>query len=133
MQLIRPTNDTINISQILYSFDLDVCAATFNSKQIIVSFACLQALNPGHTICYAMPTSPSQYMRRVPRLLEHQQRGFNILYPKQFDMNTFLFTRIEDCKETRLERIYRFRRRHFGDNCDCFSIQKQFCEYYRLN
>lgn len=133
MQLIRPTSNTTNISQIIHSFDLDVCAAAFNSKQVIISFACLQALNSGHTTCYAIPTSSSQYMRRVPRLLKYQQRGFNILYPKQFDINAFLATSIQDCKETEPERIYRFRRERFGDNCDDFSIQKQFCEYYQLN
>ncbi|CAF1196993.1 unnamed protein product [Adineta ricciae] len=133
MQLIRPTHTASNVSQIIHSFDLDVCAAAFNSKQVTISFACLQALNSGHATCYDMPTSSSQYMRRVVRLLKYEQRGFNILYPKQFDINTFLSTPIEDCKETQPERIYRFRRRHFGDNCDHFSIQKQFCEYYRLN
>ena len=80
-----------------------------------------------------MPTSSSQYVRRATRLLKYQQRGFNILYPKQFDINAFLFTAIEHCKETQPERIYRFRREHFGDNCDDFSIQKQFCEHDRLN
>jgi hypothetical protein len=133
MQFIRPSNDTINISQIIHSFDLDVCAAAFNSKEVIISFACLQALNTGHTTCYAMPTSPSQYMRRVTRVLKYQRRGFNILYPKEFNINAFLSTRIEDCTEIRPERIYRFRRQHFGDNCDSFSMQKKFCEYYHLN
>jgi hypothetical protein len=110
-----------------------VCAAAFNSRQVIISFGCLQALNSGHTTCYAIPISPSEFMRRVPRLYKYQQRGFHILCPKEFDINAFLATAVEDCKEIRSERIYRFQRQHFGDNCDSFSIQKKFCEYYGLN
>ncbi|UJR13047.1 hypothetical protein I4U23_000073 [Adineta vaga] len=106
MQLIRPSNDMISISQIFHSFDLDVCAAAFNSKEVIISFACLQALNTDHTTCYAMPTSPSQYMRGVTRVLKYQRRGFNILYPKEFNMNAFLSTRIEDCRDVRCQRQY---------------------------
>lgn len=132
IQLIRPTITSINISKILYSFDLDICATAFNAKQVIISFACLQALNSGHTTCYAIPKSPSEFMRRVPRLSKYQHRGFNILCPKEFNINAFLATSIEDCKETRSERLYRFRRRHFGDNCDSFELQKTFCENYAL-
>ena len=80
----------------------------------------------------AVPVSTSQFMRRILRLHKYQQRGYNILCPHEFDINQFLGTSIENCKETRPERIYRFRRRHFGDNCDSFSIQKQFCEHYKL-
>jgi hypothetical protein len=133
MQLIRPTYESINISQIIHSFDLDVCAAAFNSKQVIISFGCLQALNSAHTTCYAIPTSPSQYMRRATRFLKYQRRGFNILCPKEFNIDAFLSTRIEDCAEIRPERIYRFRRQHFGENCDSFCMQTKFCEYYHLN
>ncbi|CAF3941131.1 unnamed protein product [Rotaria magnacalcarata] len=109
-----------------------ICAAAFNSKKVIISFACLQALNSGFTTCYAVPFSTSEFMKRAPRFYKYQQRGFNILIPQQFDINKFLATPVEDCKETRPEQIYRFRRRHFGDNCDSFSIQKKFCEYYNL-
>jgi hypothetical protein len=132
MQLIRPTTTSITISQILHSFDLDVCAAAFNSKQVIISFSCLQALNSGHTTCYAIPISPSEFMRTSARLYKYQKRGFNILCPKDFDINAFLSTAVEDCKEIRPQRIYQFRRQHFGDNCDSFSMQKTFCEYYNL-
>ncbi|CAF1364317.1 unnamed protein product [Rotaria magnacalcarata] len=132
IQLIRPTTTPTNISRIIHSFDLDICAAAFNSKKVIISFACLQALNSGFTTCYAVPFSTSEFMKRAPRFYKYQQRGFNILIPQQFDINKFLATPVEDCKETRPEQIYRFRRRHFGDNCDSFSIQKKFCEYYNL-
>ncbi|CAF2066982.1 unnamed protein product [Rotaria magnacalcarata] len=122
----------ITISRMLHSFDLDICGAAFNSQKVIISFSCLQALNSGHTTCYCIPVTPSQFMRRVPRLYKYQQRGFNILCPHQFDINKFLATRIEDCKESQPERTYRFQRRFFGDNCDSFCIQKKFCEHYRL-
>ncbi|CAF3420621.1 unnamed protein product [Rotaria socialis] len=132
IQLIRPTTTSTNISRIIHSFDLDICAAAFNSKKVIISFACLQALNSDFTTCYAVPFSTSKFTRRAPRLYKYQQRGFNILIPQQFDINKFLATPVEDCKEARPEQIYRFRRTHFGDNCDSFSIQKKFCEYYNL-
>lgn len=122
----------VTISRILHSFDLDICGACFNSKRVFISFACLQALNTGYTTCYAMPLTPSQMMRRVPRLHKYQQRGFNILCPQQFDIDAFLATPIENCSEFQPERAYRFRRRHFGDNCDSFSIQKQFCNHYNI-
>ncbi|CAF3265137.1 unnamed protein product [Rotaria socialis] len=132
LQLIRPTMIPITISRMLHSFDLDICGAAFNSQKVIISFSCLQALNSGHTTCYCIPVTPSQFMRRVPRLYKYQQRGFNILCPHQFDINKFLATCIEDCKESQPERTYRFQRRFFGDNCDSFCIQKKFCEHYRL-
>ncbi|CAF1663489.1 unnamed protein product [Rotaria magnacalcarata] len=116
----------ITISRMLHSFDLDICGAAFNSQKVIISFSCLQALNSGHTTCYCIPVTPSQFMRRVPRLYKYQQRGFNILCPHQFDINKFLATRIEDCKESQPQRTYRFQRRFFGDNCDSFCIQKSF-------
>ncbi|CAF1159207.1 unnamed protein product [Rotaria sordida] len=124
MQLTRPTTTYTTISRIIHSFDLDICAAAFNSKQVIISFSCLQALNSGHATCYALPISSSEFVRRVSRLFKYQQRGFNILCPKEFDINAFLATAVEDCKEIRSERIYRFRRQHFGDNCGSFSIQR---------
>ncbi|CAF4452892.1 unnamed protein product, partial [Adineta steineri] len=43
IQLIRPTITPITISRILHSFDLDICAAAFNSNEVIISFSCLQA------------------------------------------------------------------------------------------
>ena len=133
MQLIRPTTTRTSISRIIHSFDLDICAAAFDSTKVIISFSCLQALNSGHTVCYAIPKTPSEFMRRVSRLVKYQRRGFNILCPRDFDINAFLATRVEDCKEIRSERMYRFRRQHFGDNCDAFLIQKKFCEYFNLN
>ncbi|CAF3664266.1 unnamed protein product [Rotaria socialis] len=69
IQLICPTTAPLTISQIIHSFNLDIGAAAFNSKQVIISFSCLQALNTGHTICYAIPHNPSQFMRRVLRFL----------------------------------------------------------------
>ncbi|CAF1239886.1 unnamed protein product [Rotaria sp. Silwood1] len=132
IQLICPTLYPITVSRILHSFDLDICACAFDSKRVLISFSCLQALNSGHTTCYAMPVTNSQYMRRVPRLLKYQQRGFNILCPKEFDINAFLTTSIENCNESQFERTYRFRRRHFGDNHDSFCLQKKFCEHHSL-
>jgi hypothetical protein len=132
MQLINPTITSITISKILHSFDLDICSAGLHNRQVIISFSCLQALNSGHTTCYAMPKSRSEFMRRVPRLFKYQKRGYNILCPKEFNINSLLATSIEDCNEARPERLYRFRRRHFGENCDSFAIQKKFCEYYKL-
>ncbi|CAF3744645.1 unnamed protein product [Rotaria socialis] len=133
IQLIRPTTSPLTISRIIHFFDLDICAAAFNSKRVIISFSCLQALNTGHTICYAIPRNPSQFMRRVLRFHKYQQRGFNILCAHEFDIKAFLTTAVENCNESRPERLYRFRRQHFGDNCDTFSLQKKFCEYYKLN
>ena len=132
IQLIHPTIKPITISRILHSFDLDICSAALHDKQVIISFSCLQAFNSGHTVCYAMPKSQSEFMRRVLRFFKYQKRGFNILCPKQFDINALLATCVEDCNELRPERLYRFRRQHFGDNCDSFEIQKKFCEYYKL-
>lgn len=132
IQLICPTITPITISRIIHSFDLDICAAAFNSKTVTISFSCLQALNSGHATCYAVPISTSQFMRRVPRLYKYQQRGYNILCPHEFDINQFLATSVENCKETQPQRTYRFRRRHFGDNCDSFNMQKQFYQHYKL-
>ncbi len=116
----------------MHAFDLDVCGAAFNSKQVTITYACLQALNSGYATCYAIPKSPSEIMRRVSRLYKYQQRGYNFLCPKEFDINAFMNTAIEDCRETRSARMYRFRKRQFGDNCDSFEVQKKFCEYYNL-
>jgi hypothetical protein len=66
------------------------------------------------------------------RLYKYQLRGYNILCPKDFDINGFFNKAIEDCKETALERTYRFQRRQFGENCDSFELQKKFCEFYQL-
>jgi len=112
---------------------LDICSLAFNSKQVIISFSCLQALNSGSATCYTIPLVSSEFMRRVPRLYKYQQRGFNILCPKTFHITDFLSTSVEECKETRCERIYRFRRQQFGENCDVYSMQKKFCDYYELN
>ena len=133
IQVIRPKNTRTNISTILHSFDLDVCAAAFNSMEVIISFGCLQALNTGYTTCHANLHSPSEFMKRATRLSKYQRRGFNILCPKGFNIDTFLATNIEDCKETRRQRSYRFQTGQFGSNCDCFEMQKQFCEYFELN
>ncbi|CAF3928757.1 unnamed protein product [Adineta steineri] len=130
IQLIRPTATPTSISRIIHSFDLDICAAAFNSKEVIISFSCLQALNSGHTTCYDVPISASEFIRKAQRLVKYQQRGFNILCPKEFDINAYLATAVEDCKEIQSARIYRFRRCKFGDNCDSFFLQKKFCEYY---
>ncbi|CAF1496933.1 unnamed protein product [Adineta steineri] len=130
IQLIRPTTTPTSISQIIHSFDLDICAAAFNSKEVIISFSCLQALNSGHTTCYDVPISASEFIRKAQRLVKYQQRGFNILCPKEFDVDAYLATAVEDCKEIQSARIYRFRRYKFGDNCDSFFLQKKFCENY---
>ncbi|CAF1475053.1 unnamed protein product [Adineta steineri] len=130
IQLIRPTTTPTSISRIIHSFDLDICAAAFNSKEVIISFSCLQALNSGHTTCYDVPISASEFIRKAQRLVKYQQRGFNILCPKEFDINAYLDTAVEDCKELQSARIYRFRRHKFGDNCDSFFLQKKFCENY---
>ncbi|CAF1368428.1 unnamed protein product [Rotaria magnacalcarata] len=132
IQLICPTISPISISRILHFFDLDICAAAFNSKTVTMTFSCLQALNSGHTTCYAVPLSTSEIMRRVPRIYKYQQRGYNILCPHEFNINEFLATPVENCKESRPERTYRFRRQQFGDNCDTFALQKQFCQHYKL-
>ncbi|CAF1450442.1 unnamed protein product [Adineta steineri] len=130
IQIIRPTTTPTSISQIIHSFDLDICAAAFNSKEVIISFSCLQALNSDHTTCYDVPISASQFIRKAQRLVKYQQRGFNIQCPKEFDINAYLATAVEDCREIQSARIYRFRRYKFGDNCDLFFLQKKFCEYY---
>ncbi|CAF2714353.1 unnamed protein product [Rotaria sp. Silwood2] len=111
--------------------DIDLLFLKQNSR-LFKTADCLQALNSGHTTCYAMPVTTSQYMRRVSRLLKYQQRGFNILCPEEFDINAFLATSIEHCNESQLEKMYRFRRRHFNDNYDSFCLQKKFCKHYNL-
>ncbi|CAF1459703.1 unnamed protein product [Adineta steineri] len=126
IQLIRPTITPITISRILHSFDLDICAAAFNSNKVIISFSCLQALNSGYTTSYDIPISPSKFIKRATRFHKYQQRGFNILCPKDFDIDTFLNTIVKDCKQIPSERTYRSRTQQFGDNCDSFSVQKSF-------
>ncbi|CAF3352705.1 unnamed protein product [Rotaria sp. Silwood2] len=111
--------------------DIDLLFLKQNSR-LFKTADCSQALNSGHTTCYAMPVTTSQYTRRVSLLLKYQQRGFNILCPKEFDINSFLATSIEHCNESQPERMYRFRRRHFGDNYDSFCLQKKLCEHYNL-
>lgn len=133
IQIIRPRTLRTNISSIIHSFDLDICAAAFNSKQVIISFGCLQALNTGYTTCYTNLHTKSEFIKRAIRLSKYQRRGFNFLFPKGFDVNEFLMTVVEDCKETQSERLYRFRRGRFGDNCDCFNVQKRFFEYFESN
>ncbi|CAF1364737.1 unnamed protein product [Adineta steineri] len=130
IQLIRSTTTSTTISQIIHSFDLDICAAAFNSKEVIISFSCLQALNTGHSTCYDIPISTSDFVKRAIRLYKYQQRGFNILCPKEFNIDAFLNTTVEDCKQNGFEQIYLFRKKQFGNSCDSFSIQKKFCEYY---
>ena len=132
IQLIRSTATSVNISQILHSFDLDICAAAFNSRQVIITCACLQALNSGCSTCYAMSNSSSKFVKRMTRLYKYQLRGYNILCPKDFDINTFINAAIEDCSETQSARSYRFRRQQFGENCDSFELQRKFCQYYKL-
>ncbi|CAF3625967.1 unnamed protein product [Rotaria socialis] len=132
IQVIHPTMQPISISRILHAFDLDICSVAFDSKTIITTFVGIQALNTGHATCYTVPISKSHYMRRVPRYRKYLQRGFNIIFPTEFDTNTLYNTIIEDCKENTTERTYRFRRKNFGDNCDSFFIQKRFCEKYNL-
>jgi hypothetical protein len=132
MQLICPTIPDVNIWRILYSFDLDVCGAGFNWSKVTISFACLQALNSGHTTCYATRVIPSDLMIRVSRLYKSQQGGLNIQCPNEFDTSAFLWTSLQDCNEIRPKRLYRFRRERFGDNCDAYSIQKRFWSYCQI-
>ena len=132
IQLIRAEITRINISKIIHSFDLDICAAAFNSKQVLISFSCLQSLNTGYTTCYALSNSSADFVRRAMRLAKYQQRGFNFLCPNGFHLVTFLATNIQNCQETQQERMYHFEKGHFGDNCDCFEVQKKFCERFGL-
>lgn len=132
IQLIRPTVQVINTSQILHSFDLDICAAAFDSKEVIVTYACLQALNSGFSTCYAFSSSRSKCVTRTIRSKKYLQRGYNILCPKEFHIQAFMNTPIEDCTENQYERMYRFRRRQFGENCDSFGLQEKFCQCYNL-
>ncbi|CAF4103243.1 unnamed protein product, partial [Adineta steineri] len=114
IQLIRPTITPITISRILHSFDLDICAAAFNSNEVIISFSCLQALKSGYTTCYDIPISPSKFVKRAIRFHKYQQRGFSILCPKDFDVDAFFNTIVKDCKQIPSERTYRFRTQQFG-------------------
>lgn len=132
IQAIYPTIIPINVSRIIHSFDLDICSAAFDSNQISITFGCLQALNSGHTTCCSLPASPSQFMSRASRFLKYQQRGFNVLCPKQFNLQAFLSTDVKQCNESHAQRSYRFYRTFFGVNCDSFSMQEKFCEYYNL-
>ena len=111
---------------------MDICGAAFNSKEVIVSFACLQALNSGYTTCYVTPKFQSEYTRPLLRLSKYIKRGFNILFPKEFNLSAFLSTKVEDCREDPLENFYRFRTGRFGENCDYYAIQKKFCENFKL-
>lgn len=132
IQIIYPTITPITISRILHSFDLDICSIALHNRKVIMSFSCLQALNSGHTTCYATPIVPSQFMRKVLRFSKYQRKGFNVLFPKEFNISTFCNTNIENCNETQPEKTYRFRRAQFGENCDSFKMQKTFCEYYKF-
>ena len=132
IQLIRSATTRTTISQIMHSFDLDICAAAFNSKKVFISFGCLQSLNTGYTTCFALSNSSADFVKRATRLAKYQQRGFNILCPNGFHISAFLATHIENAQETRRERTYRFRKGHFGDNCDCFEVQRKFCEHFGL-
>ena len=131
IQLIRPTMSSITISRIVHSFDLDICGAAFDSKQVIISFACLQALTTGHSTYYAMSNVRSKSMKQVRRLHKYQQRGYNILCPKTFDLHTFLITPLDNDSNLSVH-SYPSRKNYFGHNCDYFGAQKQFCEYYGL-
>lgn len=132
IQLIRPTISPITISRVIHSFDLDICSAAFNSKDVIISFACMQALSTGHSTYYAMSNNRNKLIRQLRRLYKYHQRGYNILCPKNFDLQHFLSTSIENPNANAEQQSYSSHRQYFGDNCDFFQVQKRFCEHYGL-
>ncbi len=132
MQFIFPSISNVNISRIIHSFDIDICACAFDSKRVLISFGCLQALNTGFTTYCAMSDNETDMMKRVYRLRKYIRRGYNILFPKNCDINTFINTTIRNCDQNQTETSLIFCKKYFGNNYDFYRMQKQFCEHYGL-
>ncbi|CAF1687666.1 unnamed protein product, partial [Adineta ricciae] len=106
---------------ILNSFDIDLCQVGYTGKQLVSTFAFLQAVATKSFIVYSLHGGITKNV--FIRIEKYSKRGFTLLEPTNFDGN---FTLI---MKKPIIPLYRVEHRNFID--DDGEIQTETVEYWR--
>ena len=75
---------------LLHIFDLDCCQVGFDGSNVVSTYAFLQSITTNTMINYKLLNNSFMKNTYLPRIQKYSKRGFDLIVPHNFKINTFI-------------------------------------------